>query len=321
MRLFKIAFVISLAFPVSGIANAQDIWMNLFVLSGSMSEITTSDLDRLVEAGASGVELQGTTASIEDCRRVGAYLQANNIPSSLNVAALPEVDPSSLTTEGRITGENYLNSRIDCAKALGSEIIAGPFILPLGYWPEKTGKELQHYINQKLNSATEVIRRASSYAASKGIKLAYEPLTRWEMPGLNTLKETISYLKKVNHPNLGVTVDISHEVLDGEGPEIFAKQIQWLAENQKLMHVHVSAPHRGLLAESWLPWESFFAPIKPYWNGKPIVIEIMNGIAPFAQPSGKGLRLTRNAFNDPFEVARTSIKTTKAKWEAVVAAK
>ena len=116
---------------------------------------------------------------------------------------------------------------------------------------------------------------------------------------------------------VGVTLDISHEVLDGAGPQQLATQVEWLRENGKLYNVHVSAPHRGDVVNSWLPWQDFFMPLSSWWTG-PLTIEIMNGIAPFAQPGGGGLRFVRGPFADPFAIANQAIERTKVEWNSSV---
>lgn len=297
-------------------ARPNPVWMNLFLFSGDLARVTEADLDRLIAAGAEGIEFQGTTARQEDCARFGRYVRAHGIGASLNIAVMEQFDPSSADPRVRSAGVAYLKSRIDCAAALDAKMVAGPFILPWGLWPKDlSGYALHQYIETKKNISLAPIREVASYAEKKGIRLAYEPLTHWEMPGLNTLRETIAYLQQLEHPNVGVTLDISHEVLDGEGPAVFAQEVAWLAHNNKLFYVQVSAPHRGDVTASWLPWNDFFKPLRRVWNG-PLTIEMMNAVTPFSAPNGGGLRLTRAPFENPFAVAAAAIRLTRQKWHS-----
>lgn len=315
MKFFITISIFLVIYTKSAIAKPE-IWMNLFFLTADLSEVTENDLDKLRLAGATGIELPGSSAKFKDCERLGHYIKKYNLGAALNVAVFENTDPSSVTKEGRLNGAKYLKKKILCAEALGANIISGPFILPLGTWPNLTGHALTNYINLKKKLSIPTIREIADFAAAKGILLGYEPLTRWEMPGLNTVRETIEYLKQVNHANIGLTLDISHEVLDGEGPKKLFKQLQWLKSHNKLFQVHVSAPHRGELRNSWLPWKDFFTLLKPFWN-KQLVIEIMNSISPFAQPNGEALRMVRPPFKNPHDVAKKAIRTTIDKWENI----
>jgi sugar phosphate isomerase/epimerase len=106
----------------------------------------------------------------------------------------------------------------------------------------------------------------------------------------------IEFLEGVSSKQVGVVIDSSHEVLDGEGPEIFEKQVKQLAGEGRLHYVQVSPPDRGAVHTSWIPWESLFKPILEVYTG-PIAIEIFNAIPEFLN----SLRLTRRKFWIPGE--------------------
>ena len=288
------------------------IWMNLFLLTADLAKVKEADLDRLRALGAQGFELPGTVSTPADCERLGRYLKAHGLRSALNVAVDEKRDPSSPDAKVRAQGIKYLESRIDCAAALGAETLAGPIALPWGGFPAYRGDELEaRYLKPHRAFAAASLRALAAYAEARGVKLALEPLTHWEMTGLNTMRETIAFVKQVNHPNFGVTVDSSHEVLDGEGPKVFAAQMTELARLKKIFYVQVSPASRGDLEFGWMPWREFVGAVKPHYSG-PVAIEMMNNVPPF----DSGLRLSRPDFKDPFDVARRAITVTRANWEA-----
>jgi D-psicose/D-tagatose/L-ribulose 3-epimerase len=294
--------------------SSPKILMNLFVLTADLGKVKFSDLDKLVEKGAEGFELPGTLSTPSDCDRVGQYIKRHHFPAVLNVAVDHDRDPSSADKNLRIAGIKYLESRIDCAEAVGATILAGPIVLPLGNFPNFAGRDLREkYILPKLKIAQESLKEVSDYAQKKGIQLAFEYVTHWETPGLNTLRETNEFVKALNHPNFGVTLDMSHEVLDGEGPLVFAEQLKELNDMKKLFYVQVTGPNRGDLEFSWVPWKEFLTPLKKIWTG-PLAVEMMNAVPPFASPNGAGLRISRVPFADPFEVAGRAIQLTQRKW-------
>lgn len=76
----------------------------------------------------------------------------------------------------------------------------------------------------------------------------------------------------------------------------FAADIERASEQGRLHYVHVSAPGRGAVRDSWIEWDRFLAPVLAHYDG-PILIETFNAIPPFQSP----LHLVRRKFWVPGE--------------------
>jgi sugar phosphate isomerase/epimerase len=134
----------------------------------------------------------------------------------------------------------------------------------------------------------------------------------------------LDFLEGVPSRQVGVCVDSAHVVLSGGGPETFAEQIRRAAEDGRLTYVHVSAPDRGAVQDSWIPWEAFFTPISASYEG-PLLIENFNAIAAFLGP----LQITRRKFwvrgedpedpgtPDAYTVAREALATMRERLRAL----
>jgi sugar phosphate isomerase/epimerase len=55
-----------------------------------------------------------------------------------------------------------------------------------------------------------VLRHAGQRAAERGVRLALEPLNRYEADLLHTAAETLAFLEEVDHPAVGVLLDTYH---------------------------------------------------------------------------------------------------------------
>jgi len=62
--------------------------------------------------------------------------------------------------------------------------------------------------------------------------------------------------------------------------------------------VHISSLDRGSFSDTWIPWETFLAPILPAYQG-PYLLEVFNAIPAFQN----SLRQTRRKFWIPGEDA------------------
>jgi D-psicose/D-tagatose/L-ribulose 3-epimerase len=245
----------------------------------------------------------------------------SDVAIATNLGTTPTFDPTSSSPEVREEALEYLKARVDITAALRGEIMMGPLIVPYGYFNNSIwSDQLQDELAVRYTNAQPILNQLGLYAKDKNVKVAIEPITHWETPGPNKLSQLIEFLKNVESKQVGVVIDSSHEILDGEGPEIFEGQVSWLAGEGRLHYVQVSPPDRGAVHTSWIPWESLFKPILQVYNG-PMAIEIFNAIPDFHQ----SLRLTRRKFwipgedepNDKYpsayDIARDAIELTRDK--------
>lgn len=237
-----------------------------------------------------------------------------------NVGATAELDPSSRDPDVRAAALSFLESRVDVTAALGGAILMGPVVIPYGAFvhasPNGEGvwsDALQDELAVRYANAAPVLDQLGQYADRKAVKIAIEPITHWETPGPNKLQQLVEFLARVPSTAIGAVIDSAHETLDGDGPEVFAEQVAWLAAAGRLHYVQASPPDRGGLAASWLPWAALFGPLLARYHGA-VAIEIFNALPDFAA----GLRLSRRKYWIPgldqeqprpsaYDVARSSL--------------
>ncbi len=247
-----------------------------------------------------------------------------------NTGATPLLDPSSDNPALRQAGLEYLRSRVDISAALGAEIMMGPVVVPYGSFVRAApngdavwSDALQDELARRYANAAPVLDELGAHAASRGVKVAIEPISHWETPGPNKLAQLIRFLRDVPSRQIGAVIDSAHETLDGDGPEIFAAQVAQLAAAGRLHYAQASPPDRGSLESSWLPWGPIFTPLLAHYSG-PVAIEIFNAVPAFAD----GLRLSRRKYWIPgldpprewpsaYDVARASLLKLRKEFDAI----
>lgn len=265
-----------------------------------------------------GVELR----NYENLRAALDKADLKDVGFTTNVGATRTYDPSSMYREQRELALAYLKSRVDITRALRATMMAGPIVIPYGVFPTTDFNQpiwsdaLQDWLAQRYQNAQPVIQELGDYAAKQGVSLAIEPVDHWETPGPNMVQEVIRFLDGISSRQVGVCVDSAHVVLGSDGPKEFNSGINSLIRARRLNYVHISAPDRGAVKNSWIPWKPFLTPILKGYDG-PLLIEVFNAI-PVFQPS---LRLTRRKFQipgedqidrsrpDAYTVAREAIQT------------
>lgn len=210
--------------------------------------------------------------------------------------------------------EASLKPKIDCTHALGARLLAGPVVLEFKKYPEnKIGDARVAWAKKRLKELREPMRRVAEYAKSKDVRLAVEPLNRFELPGLNRLADAIAFVRAVDHPNFGVMIDTCHEMSDGEGPFKFARQVKTLMQMNKLYHVHISSIHRGRIDQAWINWYGFFRPlIKNGYQGN-MSMEIFDATLPFSE----AVHINRRRFANPPEVVLAALIASAKRLEQI----
>lgn len=288
-------------------------------------------IEALRELGYAGFDLpiappsEGTDpgADVESYRTLRQALDdagLGDVRFTTNVGATQRFDPSSPDEATRESGLRYLKSRVDITKALRGDIMAGPIVLPYGVYPMNDASEtiwsdaLGEWLIPRYQAAQPILERLAEYAADQDVKLAIEPVDHWEQPAPTLVQEVMDFLENVRSRQIGVCIDSAHVVLGSEGPAAFTRAVRRALDTQRLHYVHISAPDRGAVHDSWIPWKPFLEPILEGYDG-PFLVEVFNAIPVFLNP----LRLTRRKFwiegednaesdyPDAYEIARQAI--------------
>ncbi|MEM6611218.1 MAG: sugar phosphate isomerase/epimerase family protein [Cyanobacteria bacterium P01_C01_bin.72] len=324
-----------------------DIYLSFFQFSADMKpedlayrQVVVEHIKQLISFGYSGFEFHiAPTAEanyqqdLKNYTDLRHYLDSRGLAEikiTTNVGATETCDPSSPSEEVRQQALEYLKSRVDITAVLGGGIMMGPLVIPYNVFPTTDSHEpiwsdrLQDELAGRYQTAQPILNELGIYAEQKQVKLAIEPITHWETPGPNKLSQLIDFLAGVESKQVGVIIDCAHEVLDGDGPEIFREQVAELARQERLHYVQVSPPHRGAVHTSWIPWKSFLEPILAVYQG-PIAVEMFNAIPALVDL----VRITRrkfwipgedepNAYPSAYEIADAAFQKTQVELKNIL---
>jgi D-psicose/D-tagatose/L-ribulose 3-epimerase len=148
--------------------------------------------------------------------------------------AVPEANPVSPDAAVRRAAVAHLTRLCDKAQALGADVIAGPMHSAYGVWTE------QPPTAHERRWCRDVLQEVGEHAARCGIKLAIEPLNRFESYFLNTAADCAALVRDVAHPNIVGALDTHHAHLEERD---LCAAIR--ASGATLGHVQLSENHRG----------------------------------------------------------------------------
>ena len=139
---------------------------------------------------------------------------------------------------------------IDCSAALGSEILAGPYHQPLGFFRRAAYAKEKEY-------AAKVHQDAADYAKQVSTQLSIEPLNRFECYFLNIGQDASDYVDLVDRDNFGYLYDTFHANIEEKDPVgVISKTIK------NINHIHISENDRGTPGKGNIPWIETFDAIK-----------------------------------------------------------
>lgn len=171
----------------------------------------------------------------------GAYL----LPATVPITG-PQVDEAEQM--------KFVRARLALAAQLRmSLVIFGSGDVPAGFPRDQAFKQL-----------VDFARRAATEAAAKRIVLVLQPLQREKSEFaagsnfINTVGDALRVVEAVNHPNLGITVDLYHLHRAGEKPDVLR------TAGKQLRHVMISNPDGRRLptAAGEYDYAGFFAALR-----------------------------------------------------------
>ena len=150
------------------------------------------------------------------------------------VGVIPDAahNPISADAAERKGGQAHLDWLLDCAEALGAEVLCGPFHQPLGVFTGRGPAE------DELARLVEAHRAMADRA--KGMTLAVEPLNRFECYVLTTNAQAAAHVARVGRPNFGYLYDTFHSNIEEADPVG-----SLTATFPAIRHIHISENHRG----------------------------------------------------------------------------
>lgn len=230
------------------------------------SPATADVLERLIphvaDLGFDVIELPVENPGQFDVGRAKTLADEHGL--AVSVCAVIGAGRDLLLPEERAAGVAYLRACIDIAEQVGSPVVAGPFYSAVGRCWRQTSVERE----RALDDLTETLRPLGDYAAERGVALGIEPLNRFETSFLNTTAQALDLVARVDHPAVGLTLDLFHLGIEEKQPGDAIR-----AAGPHLKHVQVAENDRGTPGTGHLPWADIAAALQEVGYDGRVVIE------------------------------------------------
>jgi D-psicose/D-tagatose/L-ribulose 3-epimerase len=118
------------------------------------------------------------------------------------------------------------------------------------------------------NLAVKELKEACQYAAGKGVKLAFEPLNRFETDLVNIVEQGMKLISEVDEPNLGLHIDTFHMHLEEKDSPAAIR-----LGGDRIFHIHACENDRGVPGTGQVNWGGVAEALKEIGYQGDIVIE------------------------------------------------
>ncbi len=224
------------------------IGFNLLVWSGGIPDTFHSVSERLKKIGYDGIECFMEERDENVYRKFGDHLRSIGLEATCVLGVGPDDNPASDSASVRKKAVDRLKQAIDCAQAMGSKVICGPFHSAFATFTNRRPPEDQEY-----NWSAEVLHAAGEFAVKADIVLTLEALNRFECYLCNTVDQLTDLVKRADHPNVRAMFDTHHANIEEKKLSDAIRKIAPV-----LRHVHISENDRGTPGDGHIPWDETF---------------------------------------------------------------
>lgn len=231
-----------------------------------------------------------------DSARLRDRLQQLGLDCSVCGAFGPTRDLSSEEASIRASAFDYLCALVDTVEAVGARVVNGPMYSAVGKARLLPAGERR----AEWQRAMEGLRRAAAYAGEHGVRLAIEPLNRFETDMINTAAQGLEMIEAAGAANLGLHLDTFHMHL-GEKDSAAAIRLA----GRRLFHFHACENDRGVPGTGQVHWQAIAQALKQVDYRGAVVIE---SFTPDLEEIARAVCLWRPIAPDQDTIARDGLK-------------
>jgi D-psicose/D-tagatose/L-ribulose 3-epimerase len=226
-------------------------------------------IDRAKALGFQVLDIPVRTLDERDLRETRARLEELAMGAVAVAGIGAQYDLTSEDATVRQGALDYIRKLVRNAQGLSATLLAGVFYAPLGKLVGRGPTE------QELEWSAAGLRQAARYASEHGVRLALEPVSRYETYILNTAEQGLSMIDRVGEPNVGLLLDTYH--MNIEEKDFYAPLAR---AGRRLFHVHACENDRGAPGSGLVRWERVFAALRDISYDGALSIESFAGNVP-----------------------------------------
>ena len=230
---------------------------------------TSRDLDLVdlaADLGAEVFEVAVEEPSLVDPEALARALRARSLGAVVCGAYGPGRDVGDPDPNVRDATVAYISQLVGLAAHLGAATVAGPAYGSVGLARALPEAERRAEYQRVVGS----LREAAEDAAAHGVRLALEPLNRFETDRVNTVEQGLRLCDDIGNDAIGLHLDTFHMHLEERDS---AAAIRQTMAAGRLYHFHACENDRGVPGRGQVAWRSVMAALRESGYHGDVVIE------------------------------------------------
>jgi D-psicose/D-tagatose/L-ribulose 3-epimerase len=277
--------------------------MNMLLWTDDVTDPRHHDLLALLaEAGYDGVEVPIFALDPAPYEGLAKRLADLGLEAQALTAPIPGSNPISPDPEERRRALDRGVRALECAGAVGAEILGGPFqAAPTVFSGDAPTAQERRW-------AVEGLRALAERAERLGITLALESLNHFEHYLTTTAQETAAVCREVDHPHCRMLYDTFHAHIE---EKTIRDAIEACAD--VLAYVHVSESDRSTPGSAQVDWPTTFRTLHDVGYDGWLTVEAFGTSHPAL---ARQMRLWRHRFQSEEQLVRDAERFVRSAWAA-----
>jgi D-psicose/D-tagatose/L-ribulose 3-epimerase len=169
--------------------------------------------------------------------------------------------------EARRRAEDYVRGLVRTVAALDARVVCGPLYKPVGDMDDSLPLERQR--EETARAFTDLAPEAETAR----VRLAFEPLNRFETNFMNTASQGIDFCEKIGNPAAGLLLDAFHMHIEEKDS---GDAVRKAAGAGRLFHFHASENDRGVAGTGQVAWRELGEALRQVKYDDWVVLETFN---------------------------------------------
>ncbi len=240
----------------------MQIGVNTLLWTAGFSEAHLPLIAKAKALGLDGIELATFDFASFPAAAARRELEAQQMPGILCSALVAGMSLATDDAALRAQSMAFLQAGVRATAEAGLNLFIGPFCSAVGYLPGRRRTD------EEWTRCVDGLQELGRYSEGFNVRVAVEPLNRFETFFLNTAADAKRLCEEVAHPNIGVLYDTFHANIEEKNQ---ADAIRLLGKH--IFHVHTCENDRGIPGSGPIDWPGVVGALKEIGYDDWLVIE------------------------------------------------
>jgi len=276
--------------------------INTFLFTGAFTNSSVALFPLFKSWGFDSVEIALDNPSVIDVKLIKKALDDCGLVCGSVCAAMGPGRDLRGSKEEQVEALEYIKSCIEVVAGLGASVLGGPLYSVVG---RADFEEEDAYLLQ-WNTVLNHFKVLGKYAQDFGVKLAVEPINRYETDFINTAEQAMNFISAVGNPSVLIHLDSFHMNIEEKHPDESILKV-----GDKLGLFHACGIDRGTPGNDHANWSKLLSALKKVNYQGDIVIE---SFTPEVKVIAKAASIWRKMEPSAEDIAVKGLAFLRSQW-------